>query len=65
MSRVPWLAVAALLAGGVLAKARSPNIVILYADDMGIGDVGCYGAADLRTPSLDALAARGTRFSNY
>ncbi len=44
---------------------RPPNIVILYADDMGIGDLGCYGATDIRTPNIDALARGGMRFTNY
>lgn len=43
---------------------RTPNIVVIYADDLGYGDVGCYGSKRLRTPHLDALAARGTRFVN-
>ncbi len=47
------------------AMARNPNVVIFYADDMGIGDVGCYGCRDIRTPRIDALAAEGVRFSNY
>jgi len=47
------------------ATARPPNIVIFYADDMGIGDVGCYGCTDIRTPNLDALARSGARFTNY
>jgi len=57
---------AALVAGGALPAAaarRKPNIVILYADDLGYGDLGCYGGA-LATPHLDRLAARGTRFEN-
>ena len=54
-----------LLACTTVARAGSPNIIILYADDMGIGDAGCYGARDIRTPAIDALAARGVRFSNY
>ncbi len=43
---------------------RKPNIIVIYADDLGVGDLGCYGAATIRTPNLDALAARGTRFDN-
>ncbi|TGX40870.1 arylsulfatase [Sphingomonas naasensis] len=58
---------AALVAGGALPAAtarRKPNIVVLYADDLGYGDLSCYGATALRTPNLDRLAARGTRFEN-
>ncbi len=46
-------------------RPRLPNVVILYADDLGYGDVGCYGAADIPTPHLDALAASGSRFTTW
>ena len=39
-----------------------PNIVIMYADDLGFGDIGCYGATDIPTPNLDRLAADSLRF---
>lgn len=41
-----------------------PNIVIIYADDLGYGDVGAYGAIGLKTPNIDRLAAGGLRFTN-
>lgn len=41
------------------------NIVIIYADDLGYGDLGCFGAADLSTPHIDALAASGTKWTNW
>ena len=43
--------------------ARKPNIVVMYADDLGFGDVGCYGASTMPTPHLDALAEGGLRFT--
>ncbi len=45
-------------------KAQLPNIVIIYADDLGYGDVGAYGATRLKTPNLDMLANGGVRFTN-
>ncbi len=41
-----------------------PNIVVIYMDDLGYGDVGAYGATSLSTPNMDALAAGGLRFTN-
>lgn len=43
---------------------RKPNIVIIYADDLGYGDLGCYGAEDIATPNVDAIAAGGLRFTD-
>lgn len=48
-----------------VAFGHGPNVIIFYADDMGHGDVGCYGCEDIRTPNIDALAANGVRFTNY
>ena len=44
------------------SPAARPNVVILYADDLGYGDVGCYGATRVATPNVDRLAASGIRF---
>jgi len=46
------------------AEKKYPNIIILYADDLGFGDVGCYGATEIPTPNVDRLAAQGIRFTN-
>jgi arylsulfatase A-like enzyme len=43
---------------------RQPNIVLIYADDLGYGDVGSYGATRVQTPAIDRLAAEGLRFTN-
>ena len=45
-------------------KKKTPNVVLLYADDLGYGDLGCYGAMDIPTPNLDALARSGLRFTD-
>ncbi|NLV46550.1 MAG: sulfatase-like hydrolase/transferase [Candidatus Hydrogenedentes bacterium] len=53
------------LAGESRVVSRRPNVILMVSDDQGSADVGCYGAADLHTPNLDALAARGTRFTSF
>jgi arylsulfatase A len=47
------------------AAARLPNIVFILADDLGYGDLGCYGNASNRTPHIDALAEAGLRFTDF
>ena len=56
---------AASAALGAQSAARRPNVVLIVADDMGIGDLGCYGASDARTPHLDRLASEGIRFTDW
>ena len=48
----------------LLGAEERPNIVVMLADDAGYGDLGCYGATRVATPSLDRLAARGVRFTD-
>ena len=56
------LSAAAALAGQ--QPARRPNIVLILADDLGYGDVGCYGQKDIATPNIDRLANEGVRFTS-
>ncbi len=44
---------------------RTPNIILIVADDLGYGDLGCYGQKQMQTPNLDRLAAAGTRFTSF
>ena len=60
LSRVLLLLAAA---AGLAAKPR-PNIVLIYSDDVGYGDVSCYGARRVKTPNIDKLATSGLRFTN-
>lgn len=54
-----------LVAGSAAFAAEKPNIVFILADDLGIGNIGCYGAdKTVRTPHIDALARGGTRYTN-
>jgi arylsulfatase A-like enzyme len=48
-----------------VTKDQKPNIVLILADDLGYGDVGCYGCADTRTPNIDRIAAEGVRFTSF
>lgn len=45
-------------------KNAKPNVIFIYADDLGYGDLSCYGATKIQTPNLDKLAASGIRFTN-
>ena len=54
-----------VLATASLAAERLPNVVLIYADDLGYGDLGCYGAKGWKTPHLDKLAADGVRFTDF
>jgi len=46
------------------SEVKSPNIVVIYLDDLGYGDLSCYGATELQTPNIDALGNGGVKFTN-
>ena len=48
-----------------VAAETPPNVLFIYADDLGYGDLACYGAKNTRTPHIDRLAAEGTRFTSF
>ncbi|MFN7919467.1 MAG: sulfatase-like hydrolase/transferase [Bryobacteraceae bacterium] len=48
-----------------LAQSRLPNIILILCDDLGYGDLGCYGNRIIQTPNLDRLASRGVRFTQF
>ncbi|MEL6105228.1 MAG: sulfatase-like hydrolase/transferase [Planctomycetota bacterium] len=51
--------------GSASAGQTPPNIVFVFVDDQGYYDLGCYGASEVETPRIDAMAAEGTRFTDY
>lgn len=53
-----------LLAAGVALAAEPPNVLVILCDDLGYGDLACYGHPHIRTPNLDRLAADGIRFTD-
>jgi N-acetylgalactosamine-6-sulfatase len=55
----------AAIVTSALANSRLPNIVLILADDLGYGDLGCYGCTDIRTPTIDRLANQGVRFTQF
>ncbi len=74
MNRREWLRTAGLAGGGLMAGAcasaaapeqstQRPNIIWIMADDLGYGDLGCYGQQVIQTPNLDRLASEGVKFT--
>ena len=62
----PWLRLFTASGGTVFAAAneRRPNIVVIVADDLGYGELGCYGGREIPTPNIDSLAKSGVRFTD-
>ncbi len=53
-----------LFAVGATHAVEKPNVVVIFADDLGYGDLSCYGASKLKTPNIDRLASEGRRFTD-
>ena len=53
------------MVGNGVVGARPPNFVLILCDDLGYGDLGCYGSLRIETPRIDALAAEGMRFTDF
>ncbi len=60
-----FLCIATLNQSYVTLEKRPPNIILILMDDMGYGDLSCYGALDVQTPHLDKLASEGIRYTNF
>ena len=59
------LAVLSGIAAAAETKTAAPNLVLILADDLGYGSLGCYGSKQVATPQLDRLAASGIRFTDF
>lgn len=59
-----WIVIGDASAFAVDAK-RPPNFVVIFTDDQGYADVGCFGSTDIRTPRLDAMASEGMKFTSF
>lgn len=65
LSLIVLITAAAASTPSASAARRKPNIILIQADDLGYGDLSCYGQRRFQTPSIDRLAAEGTRFTQY
>ncbi len=61
------LIVFSLLGGALVSEAREdrPNFVIIFTDDQGYGDLGCFGSKTIKTPNIDKMAAEGMKFTSF
>lgn len=64
MMKTAWIFLGSYLAL-IASSAAVPNVILINCDDLGYGDLACYGAKDIRTPHLDRMAAEGTRFTDF
>ncbi len=64
MKKIVSLLSAPLIVGAASAQISKPNIVLIYADDIGYGDFSIYGGMGAETPHTDSLAINGVRFTN-
>ena len=46
-------------------KTTKPNIIFIFADDLGYGDIGCYGQQKIETPNIDKLAQKGMKYTQF
>ncbi|MEN9022503.1 MAG: sulfatase-like hydrolase/transferase [Verrucomicrobiales bacterium] len=66
MKSLRWiLGLSSVIALTFAEAAKTPNVLFILVDDMGYGDLSCYGAPDVKTPRIDELAEKGIRFTQY
>ena len=54
-----------VLSVGTARTDSPPNFIIIFTDDQGYGDLGCYGSPEIETPNIDRMAAEGMRFTSF
>ncbi len=59
------VAIQAALTNASFAKSDQPNMIFILADDLGYGDLGCFGQQQIQTPRLDQMADEGMRFTQF
>ena len=61
-----WLAALVVLAPATAARGDDqPNIILIFTDDQGYNDLGCFGSPDIETPHIDRMAAEGVRLTSF
>src|SRR5947199_10541331 len=65
MSKVLWSLTLAVVAAGDVAGDLRPNVVVILADDLGYGDLGCFENRAYKTPHLDRMAKEGCRLTSF
>lgn len=60
-----WLLVCGFSMFSIAGAADRPNFIIIFTDDQGYNDLGCFGSPNIRTPNIDRMAAEGTRLTNF
>ena len=63
--RKKWLLLFSFLCCAAPALGATPNFVVIFTDDQGYQDVGCFGSPNIKTPNLDRMAAEGTKFTDF
>ena len=64
MTRLPFFLLMCVFAFSQSQNVRKPNVVVFLVDDLGVGDVGCFGNNTIKTPNIDRLAANGAKLSH-
>lgn len=65
MKKCLWVCILLAVLGVASAEANKPNFIVIFTDDQGYQDVGCYGSPDIKTPRLDQMAEEGMKFTSF